>query len=159
MSQLYKDHVATMLDPPHYVTFNRWNTIGSKFIALAAGGSFYILVLIAGLDMRYKIATIGSRIPWEVAKMLRSPETSSMSYLAYFPCCFIVLADTPSLILERIIPTIAWIRLHLPISFENIFCPSLLANAGLKESLDCTDFSATDRVLDGFKQKCVPMFL
>jgi hypothetical protein len=78
MSQIYKDHIATMLDPPHYVTFNRWNTIGSKFIALAAGGSFYILVLIAGLDMRYKIATIGSRIPWEVAKMLRSPETSSM---------------------------------------------------------------------------------
>ena len=83
MRQLYRDHVATMLNPPHYVTFNRWSTIGAKFIALAAGGSFYILVLIAGLDMRYKIATIGSRIPWEVAKMLRRPETNSMSYLAY----------------------------------------------------------------------------
>ena len=83
MRQLYNDHVAGMVDPPHHTTFNRWNTIGSKFITLAAGGSFYVLVLIAGLDMRYKIATIGSRIPWEVAKMLRRPETSSMSCLAY----------------------------------------------------------------------------
>ena len=52
--------------------------------ALGHCGSFYILVLIAGLDLRYKIMmSLGSRIPWEIAKILRRPETSSMSCLTY----------------------------------------------------------------------------
>jgi hypothetical protein len=91
MTQVYHDHVAKMPDPPHYKTLSRWNAIGSKFVALAAGGSFYILVLIAGLDMRHKIGTIGCRIPWEVAKMLRSPETSSTSCLAWLSCLSVLL--------------------------------------------------------------------
>ncbi|KAJ8582238.1 hypothetical protein M405DRAFT_750570, partial [Rhizopogon salebrosus TDB-379] len=109
---------------------------------LAAGGSFYILILIAGLDLKWKITRSGSRIPWEVAKMLRRPETSK----------------TPELITDRIIPTIAWMRSHFPLSLERIFCASFLASSSLKETLDCTDLSLTDSVLDRVKQKCVVMF-
>lgn len=36
-----------------------------------------------------------------------------------------------------------------------MFCPSLLASVGLDETLDCTNLSVTDKVLDAFKQKCV----
>ncbi|KAG1856082.1 hypothetical protein F4604DRAFT_1590489, partial [Suillus subluteus] len=98
-------------------------------------GSIYVLVLIAGLDMWWKIATLGGRVPWEVGKMLRQLET----------------CKTPTLILEHIIPAIAWIRSHLPLSLEKVFCPSLLASIGLDETLDCTNLLFTDKVLDTFK--------
>ncbi|KAG2083089.1 uncharacterized protein F5147DRAFT_660271 [Suillus discolor] len=133
---VYDDHVAQLPNAPAQTTFNRWNAIGCKFISLAAGGSIYILVLIAGLDMRWKIATLGGCIPWEVGKMLRQPE----------------MCKTPTLILQRIIPAIAWIRSHLPLSLEKVFCPSLLASVGLNETLDCTNLSVTDKVFDAFKQ-------
>lgn len=67
--RVYDDHVAKLPNAPAQTTFNRWNTIGCKFISLAAGGSIYILVLIAGLDMWWKIATLGGRIPWEVGNL------------------------------------------------------------------------------------------
>ncbi|KAG0699446.1 hypothetical protein DFH29DRAFT_1001957 [Suillus ampliporus] len=117
---VYDNHVAQLPNAPAQNTFNRWNAIGCKFISLATGGSIYILVLIAGLDMRWKIATLGGRIPWEVGKMLRQPET----------------CKTPILILQHIIPAIAWIRSHLPLSLEK----------------NCTNLSVTDKVLDAFKQ-------
>ena len=55
---------------------------GKSGAPVTAGGSFYILILIVGLDLKWKITRSGSRIPWEVAKMLRRPETSSKSRLA-----------------------------------------------------------------------------
>ncbi|KAG0693114.1 hypothetical protein DFH29DRAFT_763487, partial [Suillus ampliporus] len=134
--RVYDDHVAQLPNAPAQTTFNRWNAIGCKFISLATGGSIYILVLIVGLDMQWKIATLGGRIPWEVGKMLRQPE----------------MCKTPTLILQCIIPAIAWIRSHLPLSVEKVFCPSLLASIGLNETLNCTNLSVTNKVLDAFKQ-------
>ena len=77
MRQFYADHIAKLSNPPALGTFQHWNATGCKFIGLAAGGSIYILVLITGLDMRWKVTALGGRIPWEVGKMLRQPETCS----------------------------------------------------------------------------------
>ncbi|KAG2051734.1 hypothetical protein BDR06DRAFT_973631 [Suillus hirtellus] len=68
------DTVSKFPNAPAQTTFNCWNTIGCKFISLATGGLIYILVLIAGLDMWWKITTLGDHIPWEVEKMLRQLE-------------------------------------------------------------------------------------
>ncbi|KAG1850758.1 hypothetical protein C8R48DRAFT_778107 [Suillus tomentosus] len=73
--RVYGDHVTKLSNAPTQTTFNCWNAIGRKFILLAAGGSSYILVLIAGLDMRWKITTLGGCIPWKVGNMLRQSET------------------------------------------------------------------------------------
>jgi len=82
VSQVYIDHVAKLHNAPHVNMFLHWNVLGCKFIVLAAGGSFYILVLLAGLNLKWKIVNSGSRIFWDVAKMLQRPETSSKSCLA-----------------------------------------------------------------------------
>jgi hypothetical protein len=50
--------------------------MGCRFISLVAAGSMYLLVLIAGLDLKWKIANTGAQVVLEVCKMLRDPEAS-----------------------------------------------------------------------------------
>ncbi|KAG2154503.1 uncharacterized protein EDB93DRAFT_1046769, partial [Suillus bovinus] len=97
-------------------------------------GSFYILLLAAGLELRKTIAEVGGHIFSEVGQMLRWPETSS----------------TPTLITGSIIPTIAWIRSRMPMSLEILFCPSFIKCAGIGEILDCMNLSLTDKVFGAF---------
>ncbi|KAG2750965.1 hypothetical protein P692DRAFT_20727720, partial [Suillus brevipes Sb2] len=111
---------------------------GCKFIMLAAGGSFFLLVIIAGLEIRWKITTIRFDVLRQVAKMLRQPGT---------------INETPQLITDNIIPTVAWIRCQMPICLKNIFCSSFLISIGIGDTLDCTDLSLTDKVFGGFKQQ------
>ena len=53
-----------------YRTFVDWHTIGSKFIAIACGGSIYSLVLIAGLGLRVSIAYLVGTMHLHLADML-----------------------------------------------------------------------------------------
>ncbi|KAG1800743.1 uncharacterized protein HD556DRAFT_1304758 [Suillus plorans] len=61
---------------PTLRTFVEWNTFGSKFALLAGGGTLYILLIIAGLDLRWSVAKAHGRVLWEVAKLLRAPDDS-----------------------------------------------------------------------------------
>ncbi|KAG1868512.1 hypothetical protein F4604DRAFT_1526432, partial [Suillus subluteus] len=100
-------------------------------------GSFYILVLAAGLELRKTIAEVGGHIFAKVGQMLRQPETSSFTV-------------TPTLITGSIIPTIAWIRSRMPMSLENLFCPSFIECIGIGEILDCTNVSFTNNFFGAF---------
>ncbi|KAG1719211.1 hypothetical protein EDD22DRAFT_791784, partial [Suillus occidentalis] len=135
--QIYNDHVVMLKDAPSERTFQRWHEYGCKFIILAAGGSFFLLVLIAGLEIRWKVASMRFAVLYQAAKMLRQPGTTS---------------GTPQLITNHIIPTIAWIRSRMPICLQNIFCSLFLTSVGVGETLDCTDVLITDKVFDQFKQ-------
>ncbi|KAG1868759.1 hypothetical protein C8R48DRAFT_771536 [Suillus tomentosus] len=141
--RIYNDQVAKLKNAPSEHTFQRWNENGCKFIILAAGGSFFLLVIIAGLEIRWKITTIRFEVLRQVAKMLRQPGTTSGKPES---------SVTPQLITNSIIPTIAWIRCHMPICLRNIFCLSFLTSIGVGNTIDCTDLSLSDKVFDGFKQ-------
>ena len=56
-----------------YRTFLEWHASGSKFIAIACGGSVYALVLIAGLGLRVSISSMVGTTHLHLADMLRSP--------------------------------------------------------------------------------------
>jgi len=81
--KIYNEHVINLEYAPSMRTFQQWVTFGHKYLVLSASASVYILVLIAGLDLRWKFARQGTRVVWEVAKMLRDPEDSSKSFFAF----------------------------------------------------------------------------
>jgi hypothetical protein len=67
---------------PAQSTFFSWISSGVKFMLLAGGGTIYALILIAAKDMRWSISTAPAKVSWEVAKMLRSPDTcAGMLYI------------------------------------------------------------------------------
>ncbi|KAG1837772.1 hypothetical protein F4604DRAFT_1532350, partial [Suillus subluteus] len=133
--RLYIKYVANLKNAPVERSFYRWYSTGCRYISLVAGGSFYILVLIAGLELHKTISEVGGNIFSEVGQMLRQPETM-----------------TPKLIRDSVIPTIAWIRSQMPMSLQNLFCPSFTEHIGVGETLDCTNISLTDKVFGAFKQ-------
>jgi hypothetical protein len=61
-------------------TFQRWYAYGIKFAIITGGGSIYALLLVAGLDLRHQVSCLIGRAAWEVAKMLRRPETAGESF-------------------------------------------------------------------------------
>ncbi|KAG2056216.1 hypothetical protein BDR06DRAFT_850106, partial [Suillus hirtellus] len=134
--KFYNDKVAKLGSAPSERTFHHWYEHGCKFILLAAGGSFYLLVIIAGLEIRWKVASMRFSVLRQVGSMLRQPGI-----------------DKADLITQRIIPTIAWIRSQMPISLQRIFPFSFLTSVGAGDALDCTDLVLTNRVFDIFRQE------
>jgi hypothetical protein len=112
-------------------TFRLWHSLGCKFAYLAGGGSVYILLVIAGLDLRWSISRAKVTVTSEVANLLRRPDDSSAGRL----------------ICKRIIPTVAYLRKKLPLSLEGLFCPA--------KALDCTALKDSDRCFSGIKFRCV----
>ncbi|KAG0705275.1 hypothetical protein DFH29DRAFT_873092 [Suillus ampliporus] len=89
--QLYNKEVAKLENAPSERTFHRW--------------SFYVLVIIAGLEIRWKVASMAFHVLRQVGNMLRQPGNG----------------DEADLVTRRIIPTIAWIRSQMPISLQRVF--------------------------------------
>jgi hypothetical protein len=61
LTQIYEREVkrhATAATRISYRSFVEWHATGSKYIAIACGGSIYALVLIAGLGLRVSIALL-----------------------------------------------------------------------------------------------------
>jgi hypothetical protein len=83
--KIYKDHIEKLKDAPTERTFQRWHENGCKFIILVAGGSFFILIIIAGLEIRWKITMMRFEIIRQVARMLRQPGTSGESAFDTLP--------------------------------------------------------------------------
>lgn len=77
INDIFNHMVEQLQNPPSRSTFYRWVQIGHKFSHLANGGSFYVLLLIAALDLRTVVAGLKAQVPWEVGKMLWEPETCS----------------------------------------------------------------------------------
>ncbi|KAG1845945.1 hypothetical protein C8R48DRAFT_546547, partial [Suillus tomentosus] len=135
--KFYNDEVAKLRSAPSERTFHRWYEHGCKFILLAAGGSFYLLVIIAGLEIRWKVASMRSSVLRQVGSVLRQPG----------------IGDKADLITQRIIPTIAWIRSQMPISLQRVFPSSFLTCVGAGDTLDCTDLVLTDGFFNIFRQE------
>ncbi|KAG1760239.1 hypothetical protein EDD22DRAFT_848644 [Suillus occidentalis] len=120
-----------------YRTFLEWHATGSKFIAIACGGSIYALVLIAGLGLRVSIASMVGTTHLHLADMLRSPPRDS---------------PQRKLILEHIVPTIARMRLSHPFSMTSMFSCALIERFSISKDIDCMDFSASDQFFDAIIQ-------
>ncbi|KIK82189.1 hypothetical protein PAXRUDRAFT_83776, partial [Paxillus rubicundulus Ve08.2h10] len=114
-------------------TFLDWHAMGCKFAAVAGGGSIYVLVLIAGLGLRVGLSTMDDDTPWDLANVLRSPNSGN---------------PIGRLVIEQIIPTIRQIHDLLPLSMVSMFTPSLLFKYGLPSNLDCTDLTCSDTFFD-----------
>jgi hypothetical protein len=54
--------------------FSGWHACGSKFAAIAGGGTIYILILIAGLDLRISIASMEGTTAMDLGNLLRDPK-------------------------------------------------------------------------------------
>lgn len=66
--------------------FQKWHSAGSKFAALAGGGTIYVLVLIAGLGLRTSITSMTGQGPWELANVLRRPDKCETLMTIYKYC-------------------------------------------------------------------------
>jgi hypothetical protein len=114
-------------------TFRLWRSLGCRFAYLAGGGSVYILLMIAGLDLRWSISRAQVPVTLEVANLLRRPDDSSAGRL----------------ICKRVIPTVAYLRENLPLSLEGLCC------FDARKALDCTALKDSDRCFSGIKFRCV----
>ncbi|KAI0055056.1 hypothetical protein BV25DRAFT_1816167 [Artomyces pyxidatus] len=112
-------------------TFLDWHSKGSKYAAVASGGSIYALVLIAGLDMRVRLGEVDGKAPWIIGNTLRDPPEDSLE---------------GRLVRRQIIPLIALLRTRLPISMPGIFPESLLKEHDLEATVECADIASTDRL-------------
>jgi hypothetical protein len=80
-STSYSDLYETLpSDKPTMRTFLMWIATGFKFMHLAAGGSFYLLILVAAKDLRWTVTKMQANVPWEIAKMMRRPNACSKSH-------------------------------------------------------------------------------
>ena len=68
------------MDKPTICTFLFWIATGFKFMHLAAGGSFYLLILVAAKDLQWTVTKMQANVPWEITKMLRRPNACSKSH-------------------------------------------------------------------------------
>ncbi|KAI0063872.1 hypothetical protein BV25DRAFT_1801482, partial [Artomyces pyxidatus] len=113
-------------------TFLDWHSRGSKYAAVASGGSVYALLLIAGLEMRVRLGEIEGKAPWILGTTLRDPPS----------------ADTVEgrLVRQQIVPIVARLRQELPLLMSAVFPVSLLAAQGLSNLVDCADLGDSDKL-------------
>jgi hypothetical protein len=71
---IYDDHVIP-LGCAHVSarTFRDWIQSGTKFAVLAAGGTIYILIMIAGLELRTTVNSMVGDSAWQLGNTLRHP--------------------------------------------------------------------------------------
>ena len=76
ISKLWEKHVAILDQHPPKKTFQDWIHLGQKFAQLAAGGTIYVLLMIAGLNLRWCIRKVSWRTVSDLGMMLRVPASA-----------------------------------------------------------------------------------
>lgn len=149
-NSIYRTHVAQLQYAPLSRTFIEWIAFGKKYTRLAAGGSIYLLVLVAGLELRWEVAKAAHDIAYIIGEMVRNPKKAKESEFLFHQLIMRRLTDSyfdlsvqRTLITQSIIPTIAEMRKELPFEIEM---------EGY-ELVNCTDFMASDRLFDKLKMK------
>ncbi|KAG2352213.1 hypothetical protein BDR07DRAFT_1314801, partial [Suillus spraguei] len=104
---------------------------------LVGGGTLYILLIIAGLDLHWSMVKAHERVLWEVAKLLRVPDNSSSG----------------DLVCTNIIPSIHYIKAKLPFLLENFCMPQMTQLYKLPAVLDCACLSDSDVFFGSVKFK------
>ncbi|KAF8421538.1 hypothetical protein L210DRAFT_3572568 [Boletus edulis BED1] len=125
LAKIHRHELQCMPDGPCLSTFMEWHAMGSKFAALAGGGSAYILILIAGLGLRVSIGSLPGDTPWALANILRAPTE----------------ARHRDLIEEFIAPTIARMKAALLITVDSHH---------LRQMYPCQSLSDSDNFYDSF---------
>ncbi|KAG1775186.1 hypothetical protein EV702DRAFT_450026 [Suillus placidus] len=126
LSQIYRDFVVPMGRKISLRAFQKWHSAGTKFAALAGGGTVYVLVLIAGLGLRISIASMTGQGPWDLANTLRCPDKCRM-------------------IIGRVIPAVHAIQRVLPLTIESLFPTNIFALHQLPKDVG---FGSSDRFFD-----------
>ncbi|KAH9913775.1 uncharacterized protein B0H18DRAFT_822407, partial [Fomitopsis serialis] len=131
---IYEQHVRGFNYAPSQRTFLHWNQNGGKFATIASGGSIYALILIAEAGLRSTVVKSIGDFASKLANVLRDPDP-----------------DTPAgkQVIEHVIPAISSLRQSLPLRFDTMFSPGLLAELKLSsDSLTCSDLRQSDQVFD-----------
>ncbi|GBE83435.1 hypothetical protein BKA93DRAFT_760086 [Sparassis latifolia] len=115
---------------PTYSTFKRWHWLGSRYSAVAAGGSIYILVLIVGSNLRNHIIEMEEDVLQQVINVLRSPEKND---------------PAGKIVIDQIIPAVARLYVLRPLKLSCMFSIAILAQAELRWNASCTDLEASDK--------------
>jgi hypothetical protein len=144
---IHSAHVAHLTNHPELRTFKEWVMFGKKFARLAGGGSIYLLLLIAGLDLRWDLAKAPQATVFSVGEMLRKPsgakecEYTLLNLVSVSLWLMRVLACQT--LFPGIIDTVAKMRQALPLQLEvEGFQP-----------VDCTDLTASDLLFDQLKMR------
>ena len=74
LQEVYDVEVAPLENKPSYRTFQHWYTRGTRYAAVAGGGTVYILVLVAGLGLRTSLASIPGDLTCHLGNALRNPD-------------------------------------------------------------------------------------
>jgi hypothetical protein len=73
VTDIYTQQIANLDYAPASRTFSDWVSFSKKFARLVAGGSLYVLVVVAGLDLRWEVAKAPHEVAFQAGEMLRKP--------------------------------------------------------------------------------------
>ena len=96
-AEVWRRHIEGLPDAPSERTFRHWIKLGSKFAAVAAGGtlviafyddvvddlfqgSVYILIIIVCAQLRIDLEKSVDDFAWQLANVLRCPDSSTFSH-------------------------------------------------------------------------------
>lgn len=82
LEEVYEADVVPLQKKPTYRTFQRWYTTGTRFAAVAGGGTVYVLVLVAGLGLRSSLASIPGDLTYHLGNALRNPDPGKIFFFA-----------------------------------------------------------------------------
>lgn len=121
---------------------------GKKFARLAAGGTIYILVIVAGLNRRMDMGNYPHELVNAIGAMLCDPSRAkeveskgSQRFRTFAERS----SDQRKLLISSLIPTISRMRAEQPFQFQ----------FGDEQPLDCADIKASDRLFGRLKMRYV----
>ncbi|KAH9834244.1 uncharacterized protein C8Q71DRAFT_859901 [Rhodofomes roseus] len=119
-----------------YREFNEMCASGRKYARLAAGGSIYVLMVIALRNQRWTIRRGHVNLSTDIGNLLRWPDDS----------------EEGKMITESIIPMVALLARTCPIKIEEIMQDSaLLELNGVPAEILCSDLAISDKLFESVR--------